>query len=50
MPRLYAAERVSDGTFTYLLTRMRENAESILFYGGQKQEVPTPRVSIFFGH
>ena len=39
LPALYSEERASDGTFTYVLTRMRENAESILFYGGQSQEV-----------
>ncbi|CAE7945215.1 unnamed protein product, partial [Symbiodinium sp. KB8] len=38
LPSLYAAERSADGKFTYTLTRMRENAESILFYGGQRQE------------
>ena len=43
---LYSAERVSDGMFTYLLTRMRENAESILFYGGQKQEVQNAENSL----
>lgn len=38
LPNFYAAERVADGHFTYLLTRMRENAESIVFYGGQHRE------------
>jgi len=46
LPALYSAERVSDGIFTYLLTRMRENAESILFYGGQKQEVQLAEKSL----
>ena len=46
LPALYSAERASDGAFTYLLTRMRENAESILFYGGQKQEVQLAEKSL----
>ncbi|CAE8631329.1 unnamed protein product [Polarella glacialis] len=39
LPALYGAERFADGNFTYVLTRMRENAESIAFYGGQQHEV-----------
>ncbi|CAK9041256.1 unnamed protein product [Durusdinium trenchii] len=46
LPALYSAERASDGAFTYLLTRMRENAESILFYGGQRQEVQLAEKSL----
>lgn len=38
LPMLYAAERNADGDFVYGLTRMRENAESIAFYGGQRVE------------
>eukprot|EP00928_Gymnodinium_smaydae_P072309 TRINITY_DN55689_c0_g1_i1.p1 TRINITY_DN55689_c0_g1~~TRINITY_DN55689_c0_g1_i1.p1 ORF type:complete len:596 (+),score=128.53 TRINITY_DN55689_c0_g1_i1:37-1824(+) len=39
LPALYDAERAADGNFTYVLTRMRENAESIAFYGGQQREI-----------
>eukprot|EP00405_Crypthecodinium_cohnii_P048577 CAMPEP_0206605648 /NCGR_PEP_ID=MMETSP0325_2-20121206/50590_1 /ASSEMBLY_ACC=CAM_ASM_000347 /TAXON_ID=2866 /ORGANISM="Crypthecodinium cohnii, Strain Seligo" /LENGTH=649 /DNA_ID=CAMNT_0054121331 /DNA_START=44 /DNA_END=1991 /DNA_ORIENTATION=- len=35
LPELYAAERHAEGHFTYSLTRIRENAESIAFYRGQ---------------
>ncbi|CAJ1386221.1 unnamed protein product [Effrenium voratum] len=39
LPALYSAERAADGMFIYVLTRMRENAESILFFGGEGREV-----------
>lgn len=35
---LYWEERRADGDFVYVLTRVRENAESIAFYGGQELE------------
>jgi len=35
----YLAERQAVGTYRYLLTRIRENAESIIFYGGEDREL-----------
>jgi len=38
LAELYAEERRTCGAFLYSLTRIRENAESIAFYGGQRDE------------
>jgi len=39
LPSQYAAERSADGHFTYVLTRMRDHAEAIVFYKGQQREI-----------
>eukprot|EP01065_Artemidia_motanka_P007205 TRINITY_DN1355_c0_g1_i1.p1 TRINITY_DN1355_c0_g1~~TRINITY_DN1355_c0_g1_i1.p1 ORF type:complete len:627 (+),score=131.40 TRINITY_DN1355_c0_g1_i1:74-1882(+) len=38
LDEMYQDERRKAGAFSYALTRLRENAESVAFYGGQKQE------------
>lgn len=39
LPKLYRAERDAANDFRFSLTRVRENAESIAFYNGERHEV-----------
>eukprot|EP00929_Paragymnodinium_shiwhaense_P029018 TRINITY_DN16725_c0_g1_i2.p1 TRINITY_DN16725_c0_g1~~TRINITY_DN16725_c0_g1_i2.p1 ORF type:complete len:660 (+),score=111.32 TRINITY_DN16725_c0_g1_i2:172-2151(+) len=38
LPRLYSMELFTNNDFAYSLARLRENAESVAFYGGQRRE------------